>query len=84
MKDPTEIIVYRNPGEKLLWDSVLNGYAFPVLAAVVVFFVCLFSLTYRHEMINRDTPFYVRHAVALSSVVAIAACYGAGALGNLW
>lgn len=24
-----EIIVYRNPGEKMFWDSVMNGTFFP-------------------------------------------------------
>lgn len=37
----TEIMVYRNPGEKMLWDLVAGGQIFPVIVAVVVFFICV-------------------------------------------
>lgn len=36
-----EIIVYRNPAEKAVWDFITSGDAFPVMVAVLVFFVVL-------------------------------------------
>lgn len=32
-----EIIIYRNPGEKILWDMISNGQLFPFIIGVVVF-----------------------------------------------
>ncbi len=36
-----EIIMYRNPGEKIMWDLVLTGQAFPIMAAMVVFVIAV-------------------------------------------
>lgn len=41
MNQVQEIIVYRNPGEKAMWDVLMSGDAFPVIAAVVVGFIVL-------------------------------------------
>lgn len=38
-----EIIVYRNPGEKAIWDAIMSPGAFPIMVAVVVFFVVLLA-----------------------------------------
>lgn len=35
----TEIIVYRNPIEKMIWDILLTGEYFPVFAGCIVFIV---------------------------------------------
>ncbi len=51
---PNEIVVYRNPGEKLIWDLILSGSAFPVMAACLVF-VAAFVVS--SQLLDGSKPF---------------------------
>lgn len=42
----TDIIVYRNPLEKLIWDGLVSAKFIPVLFGVIVFFL-VFLVTYK-------------------------------------
>lgn len=39
-----EVIVYRNPLEAALWNTLMSGEFFPVVVGVVVFFVVFLAL----------------------------------------
>jgi len=43
MNQVQEIIVYRNPGEKAMWDMLMSGEAFPIMMAVVVCVIVIAS-----------------------------------------
>lgn len=36
MNQVQEIIVYRNPGEKAMWDMMMSADAFPIMAGVLL------------------------------------------------
>lgn len=37
----TEVIVYRNPAEKMMWDFLMSGNAFPFIVFFVIYFLTL-------------------------------------------
>lgn len=39
MSQAQEIILYRNPAEKAMWDAMSGGEIFPIMVAAVVFIV---------------------------------------------
>lgn len=41
-----EIIVYRNPVEKMVWDGVMNGNFMPIVFGMVAFFI-IFLVSYK-------------------------------------
>lgn len=44
MNGATEIIVYRSPMEKAMWDTFSNGQFVPIFAGLIVFAICLVGL----------------------------------------
>lgn len=56
-----EIIVYRNPGEKMMWDLMLsNGNGWPIICAVVAFiliFLLLHKINFLRIMNTRFNQF---------------------------
>ena len=38
MNQTQSIIVYRNPLEQQMWENLMNGNLFPIIAGAVVFF----------------------------------------------
>lgn len=53
----TEIIVYRNPLEAAMWNAIGNGSLFPIIVAIVAFFVVFLTA----ERVARFLPFkYVK------------------------
>ncbi len=37
----TEVIVYSNPAEKMMWDFLMSGNAFPFIVFFVIYFLTL-------------------------------------------
>lgn len=41
MSTTQEIIVYRNPAEKAMWDLLMDGGSFPFMVTLVAYFIVL-------------------------------------------
>ena len=50
MNKPTEIIVYRNPGEAALWDWVMNGSG----GNVIVWLACAVLVFFAYAIFERE------------------------------
>jgi hypothetical protein len=53
MSEVHEVIIYSNPGEKMLWDSILNGTFFPTFLWFAGGMLSFFVLYYAIKNINR-------------------------------
>ena len=76
-----EIIVYRNPMEKMFWDTAANGEYFPVIAGIVVFFgLLLIGLKLLEKC--RWSSWY-RNNKVYAKILNILVWWGAG-VGGAW
>lgn len=75
MNSTQSIIVYRNPMEQAFWETVMNGQFFPVIAAIIVFFVVLLTAHNLLERFNRprawNSPVNGYVSLALGAVAAV-------------
>lgn len=54
MNAPTEIIVYRNPLEKLVWDSLLNGDPITIFMFAALGGASILAFTYLNGWWTRE------------------------------
>lgn len=73
------IIVYRNPLEQAFWEGTLSGQLFPVIAAVIVFFVVMMVAHNLLDRYHRPRPWnssangYI--AMTFGAISALATCW---------
>jgi len=71
-----EIIIYRNPVEAVMWNAIMDGSFFPVIAGVVVFF-CVFlaanQLLNKGRSYGKNVPRNTNIALVIGVVAGIAA-----------
>ena len=53
MNQTQSIIVYRNPAEQTMWETIMSGAFFPVLVAIMVFPIVLLIV---HRILDRVNP----------------------------
>ena len=64
-----EIIVYRNPVEAMIWDSIASGQALPILVWIVLFFVMIFlSDKYFKKSLNKYSKTWIISAMLFSAL----------------
>lgn len=73
-----EIIVYRNPMEAALWNTIMSGDFFPVIVGVAVFFLVFLGA---NRILNRGRNFgktvtrNTNIALGLGALVGVATIY---------
>lgn len=74
MNRPTEVIMYRTPGEYALWHS---GLVFPIIVGAVLSIVAVLSVFKMMDIIEEQTGWYVTWDKSIIAiVVAIATMAG--------
>jgi len=64
-----EIIVYKNPFDAMIWDSIASGQALPILVWIVLFFAMLYMLDkYLKKSLNKYPKTYIIGAMLFSAL----------------
>lgn len=57
MSEVQEVIIYRNPAEKAIWDAMSGGEIFPIMVAAVVFIVAFILMA---KAMDKFIPWHKR------------------------
>ena len=74
----TEVIVYRNPLEALLWSGLMNGAFFPVLVGIVAFFFVFSAINHalnRGRTIGKKAGRNTNIALGVGAIIGLAVMF---------
>lgn len=73
-----EIIVYRNPMEAALWNTIMSGDFFPVIVGVAVFFLVFLGanrILNKGRLFGKTVTRNTNIALGLGALVGVATIY---------
>ena len=68
-----EVIVYRNPAEASIWNSIMDGTLLPVLAGALVFLIAIVLFDKKSSYRNKEKYFPIY--LVISAILGFGTAY---------